>query len=279
MKNEVDGLHQDSVLLVTLDSCRYDTFESASAPGMKQIGPLHRAMAPGSFTYSSHAAMFMGFTPGIAEVKELFLNPKYAKFFRMEGATKPLSNRDHMVLAGRNIVDGLKRKGYRALGTAAMGWFDPATETGRNLTGEFDEFLLKRNVRLQVAWILSHLKSCRVPAFVFLNVGEAHVPYCYEGAPWERSYNPCVPFGDSNDANECRRRQVACVEYVDQELAPLLEVFSSATVIVTADHGDCWGEDGLWEHGFHHQKVLEVPLLFRLGEHAVQAKSKSGSIR
>jgi len=28
--------------------------------------------------------------------------------------------------------------------------------------------------------------------------------------------------------------------------------------------GDCRGEDGKWEHGIHHEKVLEVPLLFRL---------------
>jgi hypothetical protein len=27
--------------------------------------------------------------------------------------------------------------------------------------------------------------------------------------------------------------------------------------------GDCWGEDSLWEHGIHHEKVLEVPLLFQ----------------
>ena len=29
--------------------------------------------------------------------------------------------------------------------------------------------------------------------------------------------------------------------------------------------GHCRGEDGLWEHRIHHEDVLEVPLLFRLG--------------
>ena len=43
-----------------------------------------------------------------------------------------------------------------------------------------------------------------------------------------------------------RRRQRACLEYVDELLAPLLKVFNGATIVLTADHGDCWGEDGLW---------------------------------
>ena len=36
-----------------------------------------------------------------------------------------------------------------------------------------------------------------------------------------------------------------------------------ATIVLTADHGDCWGEDGLWEHGISHRRTLEVPLLMR----------------
>jgi len=34
--------------------------------------------------------------------------------------------------------------------------------------------------------------------------------------------------------------------------------------VVCADHGDAWGEEGLWEHGINHPKVFEVPLLMRL---------------
>jgi arylsulfatase A-like enzyme len=91
------------------------------------------------------------------------------------------------------------------------------------------------------------------------------VPYYFEGAPWSPGDNPCVPFSDDNDAQEARRRQVLALEWVDGQLAALLEAFSESTVILCSDHGDCWGEDGLWEHGISHEKVLEVPLLFRLG--------------
>lgn len=256
-----------SILFITLDSCRYDTFRDAAAPNLKAVGELHRAMAPGNFTYGSHAAMFVGFTPGIAQRAEPFVNPKFGKIFKMVGAGYPGKGTEHIVLQGRNIVDGFKKRGYLAIGSGAVGWFNPDTETGQHLTGDFDHFLFPgNNARLgeQLAWLDHHLQSPDRPVFAFLNIGETHVPYYFEGAPWGADTNPCTPFGKNNDANECRRRQRACLEFVDGKLAPLLAAFQDATVLVCADHGDCWGEDGLWEHGIHHEKVLEVPLLFRL---------------
>ena len=91
-------------------------------------------------------------------------------------------------------------------------------------------------------------------------------PRCLEAARKWQKVNPCVAFGKTNDAAECRRRQTACLEYVDRLVAPLLTAFGRSTVIVCGDHGDCWGEDGLWEHSVFHPKVFEVPMLFRLGK-------------
>jgi glucan phosphoethanolaminetransferase (alkaline phosphatase superfamily) len=50
---------------------------------------------------------------------------------------------------------------------------------------------------------------------------------------------------------------------VDARLAPLLQGFRDGTTLVCADHGECWGEDGLWEHGISHPATLTVPLLLR----------------
>ena len=68
-----------SVLFVTLDSCRYDTFEQVRPRNLSEVGPLYRAEAPGTFTYGSHAAMFVGFTPGAFDLMEPYVNPKYAR--------------------------------------------------------------------------------------------------------------------------------------------------------------------------------------------------------
>lgn len=261
-------LDPTSFLFITLDSCRYDTFAAARAPNLKSVGPLHQASAPGNFTYASHSAMFVGFTPGVASVREPFVNPKFGKIFRMDAGGSG-KNPPFAWLQGRGIVDGLKKLGYLTLGTGAANWFNPDTPTGQNLVRDFHHFFHPGNtysIGRQVDWLLPRLDSAggrRV--FAFMNVGETHVPYYHEGAPWPRLPNPCIPFGDKNDAQECRRRQSACLEFVDGALAPLLDRFAGANVLVCADHGDAWGEDGLWEHGVHHAKVLEVPLLFRLG--------------
>lgn len=135
------------------------------------------------------------------------------------------------------------------------------------LLESFEKFFYPGNthsLQAQVAFALDAIDVADQPVFVFLNVGETHVPYWHQGADWPRSLNPCVPFGTQNDADECRRRQLSCLEFVDGEVRDLLAQFEGANVVVCADHGDAWGEDGLWEHGIHHRTVLEVPLLFRL---------------
>jgi hypothetical protein len=269
---------EKSILFITLDSCRYDTFVSSSVPNLGSVGTLHRAMAPGNFTYGSHMAMFVGFTPGVAGVKEPFLNPKYAKIFKIKGGGAGLG-KEFLKLSGSNIIDGLKRIGYKAFGSGAVAWFNPASDTGRQLTRDFDEFYYATNtfsLGKQLEWLSGKLRNTKDPVFAFLNIGETHVPYYYEGAPWDSSDNPCVPFSDKNDAEKCRKRQKDCLEFVDRSLGGLVEAFRNANILVCADHGDCWGEDGLWEHGIHHQKVLEVPLLFRLNKSGITPAAPEG---
>jgi len=257
-----------SILFVTLDSCRYDAFVEARAPNLKSLAPLCRAQSPSHFTYGSHAAFFMGFTPGDASRLEPYVNPKYAKIFRMEGGGAGSPAPPYLELSGRNIIDGLNNAGYCTIGSGAVNWFNPERPTGRVLSVDFDQFGFAPgpNLKSQLAWIDARLAQVPsgTPSFVFLNLAETHVPYSYDGAPWDVEHNPCAAFGEQNDATECRRRQVACVEWCDRILEPLLERFAKDSVIVCADHGDCWGEDGLWEHGVSHEKTLEVPLLIRL---------------
>lgn len=259
-----------SVLLITLDSCRYDSFLAARALNLKKVGVLHRAMAPGNFTYASHAAIFMGFTPGVAGLAQAHVNPKFGKLLRVGGAGIKGKVDDFFVVTGRNVIAGARNAGYRTIGSGSVGWFDPALETGKVLTEDFDDFYYGQStasLEQQLQWLAARLAD--LPAgqatFTFLNVGETHVPYYHQGADWSHERNPCVPFGTDNDAAECRRRQVRCIEWIDEKLAGLLEAFAASTIIICGDHGDCWGEDGLWEHGISHQKVLEVPLIYRLG--------------
>jgi hypothetical protein len=273
------GSQPHHVLLITLDSCRYDTFRRARAPHLRAVGPLHRAQAPSYFTYGSHAAIWMGFTPGVARSRHPWLNPKAGKLLRMAHAGFPGHAADGIQLSGPNVIEGFRRLGYRTIGSGAVGWFDPSTETGAVLGHPFDAFLFPGNtwsLNAQLDWIEQQCQLLQPsqPAFVFLNVGETHVPYWHEGASWPREPSPCVPFGGSQcSRRRSRRQQLACLEWVDTQLADLLARFADHTVIVCADHGDCWGEDGLWEHGISHWATLTVPLLMRVRGRPVSARA------
>jgi hypothetical protein len=210
--------------------------------------------------------MFMGFTPGLAWQPRPWLNPKFAKVFKVVGAGFPGKGGEAFTLEGCNIIDGFNALGYRTIGTGSQGFFNPVTPSGEYLTQYFQRFRFYGTaLRRQLLWLFDEIREATgTPIFTFLNAGETHVPYWHEGAGWDGNWNPCVPFSDKNDPRECRRRQALCLEYCDQLLHPLLECFKHATIFLCSDHGDCWGEDGLWEHGIYHSMTMKVPLLLRV---------------
>jgi arylsulfatase A-like enzyme len=60
-----------------------------------------------------------------------------------------------------------------------------------------------------------------------------------------------------------RQQQVKCVEYVDGQIGRLMDMAPGNThFIVTADHGELFGEDGYFGHGpIMHEKCFEVPFV------------------
>jgi len=277
-----------SVLFITLDSCRYDTFKKAlksgNLPLLESIGPLHKALAPSHFTYGSHASFWMGFTPGVINCKDKFLNPKKGKLFRMIFGGFSESKNDEYSLIGKNIIDGFNRKHYYTIGSGAVDWFNDSTETGKVLTEDFEDFFFSGNtwsLNKQLSWLLEKLSHVRAdtPVFCFLNIGETHVPYWHKDAEWERWPSPCVPFGDEHsNRRECERRQLECLKWVDSQIVGLVNQFQNCTILICADHGDCWGEDGLWEHGISHPATLTVPLLLRVKGISIENSRKRKNI-
>ncbi len=263
-------LVRESVLFLSLDSCRYDSFLRAQVPVLRSIGSVYKAFSPSYFTFGSHAAFWMGFTPGVVGSQRPWLNPKAGKLFRMSFAGSAGDDLDGFRLSGSNLIEGFRRLGYRTIGTGAVDWFNTDTDTGAVLAEPFESFWYSGNtwsLTSQLNWINSQLATVQPsqPVFLFLNVGETHVPYWHAGANWEPWPSPCVPFGGPYcSRRESRRRQVACLEWVDQQLAQLINRFKDCTILACADHGDCWGENGLWEHGVSHPATLTVPLLLKV---------------
>jgi membrane-anchored protein YejM (alkaline phosphatase superfamily) len=123
-----------------------------------------------------------------------------------------------------------------------------------------------------------HFSSHR-PSFHLVNVGETHYPYSFEGD--DGSHLPHisgvhgavkragggdgdgeVPFSAA-DLAELRDRQVKAAAYVDALLEAVYDLTPADTwIVVTADHGELFGEDGQFGHGpMIHPKVLEVPFV------------------
>ncbi len=116
------------------------------------------------------------------------------------------------------------------------------------------------------------------PSFHLLNVGETHYPYALPSEPvdvWPRLHGlhgvfkhmgdegESPEFFDQDALDRLRERQVAAVSYLDGVFASLFDALPSGTwVVVTADHGELFGEEGFFGHGpVMHEKVFEVPFV------------------
>ena len=57
-------------------------------------------------------------------------------------------------------------------------------------------------------------------------------------------------------------KQVSSIEFLDKALEKLFNNLPNNHqnyFIICSDHGECFGEDGLYGHGFYHPKIMEVP--------------------
>lgn len=125
------------------------------------------------------------------------------------------------------------------------------------------------------------------PFFAFLNCTDAHDPYL-PPPPFHQQYGPHTDrdrrvLGDwrfyatiHQRASQDEIRMAAkaydgCIAYLDHQLGELLEELDrrgeldNTLVIVTSDHGEQFGEQGIFWHGTSlHQPQTHVPLLMRL---------------
>ncbi|NRQ35676.1 STM4013/SEN3800 family hydrolase [Nonomuraea sp. NN258] len=260
--NEIVGSHD--ILLVTLDTLRYDVAAALAAAGeLPNLLPpgvtWERRHSPGSFTYASHAAMFAGFLP-----TPVTPGPHP----RLFAATFPGSEStagDTWVFDAPDLPTGLAQAGYHTVCIGGVGFFNKLTPLGSALPGLFAESHWRPEFGVTNPSSLEHQIDCAAdalreverPVFLFVNVSALHQPNHHH-----------LP-GAGGDSVETH---AAALRYVDRHIARLYGLMRRrrpCLVIVCSDHGTAYGEDGHVGHRIAHEVVWTVPYTeFVLESHA-----------
>ncbi|WP_233521949.1 sulfatase-like hydrolase/transferase [Streptomyces triticagri] len=154
-----------------------------------------------------------------------------------------------------NLLAGLGQHGYRTACIGGATYSSRETPLGSVLPDMFDEDHWRPafcspeadSTRHQVDHALTVAdQHTRRPLFLFINVSATHVPHGH--------YT-----GDSTDTHTSQR---AALAYADSHLARLITELTRTEpwlVILCADHGDAFGENGYHGRGIAHPKVINVP--------------------
>jgi membrane-anchored protein YejM (alkaline phosphatase superfamily) len=252
-------------VLATYDSCRYDVLVEADTPVLDSFAQVRRAQSPANFTYAAHHAFFAGILPHVVDPV-----PYYNRFTKQlmgiagVGETNVVKDALVSLPSEENLIEAFRADGYRTIGTGAMNWFRQAP-----LRTGFDRFLFTgTDAERQIDFLIESLPD-RGPFFGFVNFGETHAPFSYRGKPDRCPVDvrarvvvwPPVEQGPVGRDNEAFWHQARAAEFLDRQLGVLLSALPESTIVVLCgDHGECFGEDGYWGHGFNHPMVLEVPL-------------------
>lgn len=288
------GLATRDVVLVTLDSCRYDTARAARLPALSALGPLQRAESPGTYTLPAHAAMFTGFLP--RPVSGCFeLGGK-----RLGGIWRSAAARAHpldggIAFAAPSLMDHYADQGYRVVGAGGVTFFDP-NHPCNILPTRFPEFhyfgrdaaspadaasrVVDRDVSLTLAHVDELAEVCLQAErfFCFINCPSTHIPYTSPAAVLteetttlvERLYRlhdataPHAEHGplDTEEAATLQDMQRRSLEWADAQLGRFFTHLADRRplVAVCGDHGEEFGEGGRYGHGHPHPTVTTVPL-------------------
>ncbi|MCI5148405.1 MAG: hypothetical protein D3916_03245 [Candidatus Electrothrix sp. MAN1_4] len=255
---------QINIAVVTLDSLRYDIAIEAHTPQLDailndiQAGSWRRVYSRGEFTLPSHFCAFhSGHLPSNNGPEPIYNHWEQAAF-RVHLPWSESKNTLYKLPIAPNIVKGFELSGSKTVGVGGVGWFDTRSRT-TSLWKEqfFQEFYWKEayselnpyGFEAQLNDIQAlNLKRSSKRLFFFLNISSTHWPYGQQpiGLNWEGT------------AIMQRKR----LEYIDRHLEKLCNSLPTPChYFIFSDHGECFGEDGLFGHGFYHPKVHEVPMV------------------
>jgi len=259
---------------------------------------FERAVAPSSWTLPSHASMFTGLAPHALSTHWLRplddRQPTLAEVFRANGyrtagfvANLQYATAEMGLGRGFSRYEDYQISPGQILMNSALGRFLTTRRSLRTLVGT-DEIVGRKKAadvgRDFLAWA-DGLKDR--PFFAFLNYYDAHDPYLppdsfyqtFAGTQRANRLSPLRRIGvraRRNGLSPADQRQEvvsydASIAYLDFELDRLFKqldqrgLLRNTLLVVTSDHGEEFGEHGLYLHGNDlYMTSLHVPLVIRL---------------
>jgi hypothetical protein len=266
-----------NLVVVVLDSLRYDSWLEASPPNLAQLSPVERRWSYATWTAPSHYNLLMGLMPHTSP-PEVYASEYYKEDYRRYAERLGIEGMEFKrVLPSIFMPTYLRSLGYRTGAMVSMPVLNPHTVLNR----DFDSYELMPTHNDMAAMLPKLELGSDRPGFWLLNVGETHYPYALpdeDPSEWPRisgvhgvvkgldSGDEAAPtepreFFDQTQMRELHGRQVRAVEHIDGVMGRLFDQLPPNTwVIVTSDHGELFGEDRYFGHGpVMHEKVLEVP--------------------
>ncbi|OVE76429.1 metalloenzyme [bacterium E08(2017)] len=263
----------NNVVWIIFDSCRYDSFARAKKPNIERLGDAEKRYSYASWTSPSHYAYLMGLMPHTSPPHVFASNVYREEFSKWEDRLGIEGLTFRSFLPHINLPTKLKELGYKTSARVSLPVLNPSTSIN---TG-FDDYKLMDD-HFDFSGMVDEIEfPADETRFYFLNVGETHYPYMMEGEdlPHISGVHGVVkkmdeqdgvndePFFDDELMKKLHDQQVKCVEYLDNHIGRLFEKCTRDTYfIITADHGELFGEDGYFGHGpIIHEKVFEVPFM------------------
>jgi hypothetical protein len=266
----------NNIIFIVMDSCRYDAYMAANTPNFDRLGTAQRRFSYASWTAPSHYTFLMGMLPHQSPTN-VFASEVYKDEFAQWSdrlGEKSMEFKDFLPqLSLPKVLSGL---GYYTIGRVSM----PVLNQHTLISKYFDDYKLMDNHNDFATMVDEINLSATDPEYHFLNLGETHYPYMLDGDNLPRvsgvhgvfksmgaSGSPIASsdteFFDQKMMQRLQQQQIACVEYLDGQFGRLLDKCPENThFIITADHGELFGEDGFFGHGpIMHEKVFEVPFI------------------
>jgi hypothetical protein len=269
-----------NLVLVVLDSLRYDSWVAAELPALGRLGRVERRWSYASWTAPSHYNLLMGLLPHTSP-SHVYASDLYREEYARYGERLGVEGIEFRRLLPSLFMPTFLRRelGYLTRAMVSMPVLNEHTAINR----DFDSYELMPTHNDMAAMVERLEFDAERPSFYLLNVGETHYPYAIPGEDpedWPRVaglHGTVKRLGDpapDEDGDrrdlfapetlaEMRARQIAATSYLDGVFERLYERLPrDAWLIVTSDHGELFGEDGYFGHGpIVHEKVLEVPFV------------------